>query len=50
VGGHEPLAEMERQNSRQNVFKFDPLRGLGVRRKDEGSSKAATRIRPARGP
>jgi hypothetical protein len=40
MGGHEPLPDVERENSAQNLFKFDlPLRGVGVRRKDEGSSK-----------
>jgi hypothetical protein len=40
MGGHEPPPEVERENSAQNAFKLDPLlRGLHVRRKDEGCSK-----------
>jgi hypothetical protein len=50
VGGHEPLPEVERKNSVQNVFKSDPLlRGLGVRRKDEGSSKRPPELGPLAG-
>jgi hypothetical protein len=43
MGGHEP------QNSAQNAFKFDPLRGLRVRRKGEGSSKRPPELGPLAG-
>jgi hypothetical protein len=49
VGGHEPLPDVERENSAQNVFKFDPLRGLRVRRKDEGCSKRRPELGPRAG-
>jgi hypothetical protein len=51
VGGHEPLPEVERKNSVQNVFNFDPpLRGPGVQRKDEGSSKRPPELGPLGAP
>jgi hypothetical protein len=50
MGGHEPLPEVERENSARNVFKLDPpLRGLGVRRKDEGCSKRRPELGPLAG-
>src|SRR4029077_16938974 len=50
VGGHEPLPEVERENSAQNVFNFDPpLRGLHVRKKDEGNSKRPPELSPLAG-
>jgi hypothetical protein len=48
IGGHEPLP-VERENSVQTVLNFDPLRGLGVRRKDEGSSKRRPELGPLAG-
>jgi hypothetical protein len=41
---------VERENSAQNVFNFDPpLRGLHVRKKDEGSSKRPPELSPLAG-
>jgi hypothetical protein len=45
----EPHPEMERESSAQNQFKFDPLRGLRVWRKDEGSNTRGQELGPLAG-